>query len=118
MTPFHETGIVIGWKLYGNGVPWWPNKKPKFLEVSMMSPHECASKFKQFKSLMTDSNFCAGGVLHDNDKDCIESRGSPIVTHDDVLIGIAYGFVNCSKPDTPILYITVSKFRSWIDDNI
>ncbi|XP_055584880.1 trypsin-1-like [Uranotaenia lowii] len=55
----------------------------------------------------------AGGV-----DSCWADSGGPLVTHDEVLIGIVSTGIGCARPGFPGIYTRISEYVKWIGDVI
>ncbi|XP_066251100.1 trypsin-2-like [Euwallacea similis] len=100
-------GTVLGWGY--DGVNEGELHK---LEVPIKDNSECSEVY------YSDINFsermmCAGGQGGDY---CWGDSGGPL-TVDDILVGIATWSSGCGEDNKPGVYVNVSEFRSWIQEN-
>ncbi|XP_055621018.1 transmembrane protease serine 9 isoform X2 [Toxorhynchites rutilus septentrionalis] len=93
--------------------------KPDILQratVDVFRNNDCEGFYRQGKRPRTISNtqLCAGKLTGGVDA-CWADSGGPLVTADDVLIGIVSTGIGCAKPGFPGIYTRVSEFITWID---
>uniref|UniRef100_A0A3B3UI76 Neurotrypsin n=1 Tax=Poecilia latipinna TaxID=48699 RepID=A0A3B3UI76_9TELE len=91
--------------------------------VALMSSWQCKKRFGN--SFSSHGTLCAGSppdtsLLHGDG--CQGNSGGGLLCQEEsgrwVVAGVVAGGYGCSDPSSPALYTRVSRFRSWIDENI
>ena len=87
--------------------------------VDVWNNNDCQKSFRQFnaKSIITSKQMCAGKVTGGIDS-CWADSGGPLVTHENVLIGVVSTGIGCARSGLPGIYTRVSEYADWIENII
>ncbi|MCU7834538.1 MAG: serine protease [gamma proteobacterium symbiont of Taylorina sp.] len=125
-----EAGIITtiaGWgttDLDDDGYPANVSNSLLKVDQKVVTNSECSIIYKDY-SVITDNMLCVGGLDTNDIRDsCQGDSGGPLVTENNgnlVQVGItSFGGkdISCGDPATPGVYTKVSRYKSFIEDNI
>nr|XP_029707526.1 trypsin-1-like [Aedes albopictus] len=112
------TAIVSGWGW--NQESQKDGDKPDTLQraiVDVFRNEDCEGFYRDGNRprAIARTQLCAGKRIGGVDS-CWADSGGPLVTGDDVLIGIVSTGIGCARPGFPGIYTRVSEYSSWISE--
>ncbi|XP_058840803.1 trypsin-1 [Topomyia yanbarensis] len=113
-----KSAIVSGWGW--NNENQKDGSKPDILQravVDVFSNDDCEIFYRDGNRprSISDTQLCAGKRAGGVDS-CWADSGGPLVSDDDVLIGIVSTGIGCARAGFPGIYTRVSEFINWIDN--
>lgn len=113
-----KTAVVAGWGW--NQESQKDGNKPDTLQrakVDVFRNEDCEGLYRDGNRPRTiaSTQLCAGKRTGGVDS-CWADSGGPLVTNDEVLIGIVSTGIGCARPGFPGIYTRVSEFTNWISD--
>ena len=96
------------------------SKSLKYIDVPLMTNHECVSNTGWKPQQITLNMICAGDLAKQGDDSCEGDSGGPLVTMGRDDTAIVYGVVSfghiegCGHSDFPGIYTRVTVFLDWI----
>jgi secreted trypsin-like serine protease len=84
--------------------------------VNVWKNADCQDSFKASNkpNVIATTQLCAGKPTGGVDS-CWADSGGPLVTEDNILIGVVSTGVGCARPGLPGIYTRVSEYSSWIE---
>ncbi|XP_033226885.1 spaetzle-processing enzyme-like [Belonocnema kinseyi] len=113
---------VAGWGIYDINDPK-PSVTLLTIKLPIVHLDKCRKSFKNYAEI-GEGQMCVGGIVgHDS---CGGDSGGPLMKVEALegppryyLIGVvSFGAKHCGESDTPAVYTKISKYVTWILDNM
>ncbi|XP_075982474.1 transmembrane protease serine 9-like [Anticarsia gemmatalis] len=106
----NEVVWVAGWGAIHSGGPW--SEQLRHVQVWTVNQNVCRQRI----SAITDNMLCAGWLDVGGRDSCQGDSGGPLY-HNRVVVGVTSFGSGCADPRFPGVYVRVSRFASWVQNN-